>query len=62
MRELTEREIDLASGGYTVEEGLAAVGVVAGGAVVAAASPIAAGAIVGGVIGVTAFDIANNLS
>lgn len=62
MRELSSEEIQEVSGGYSVSEGLTALGVVAAAGATAAVAPVAAGGVLAGVIGVTAIDIATNLS
>jgi len=62
MRELTENEVQQASGGFSVSEGLAALGVVVTAGAAASVAPFAAGAVLGGVIGITAIDIASNAS
>lgn len=60
IRELTQGDIEKVSGGVSVGEGIAAIGVVAAGAGLAIVAPVAGGAIIAGVIGATTIDIVSN--
>jgi hypothetical protein len=62
MKQLSANEIKSVSGAMSEDQGLAALGVVAGAAAVAAVAPVAAGAVLVGVIGIAAIDIAESLT